>query len=183
MKDYRKLSEAIILNVGGKDNIKDVSHCMTRLRLGLKDESKVNKDELEKLNEVMRVVVIGGQYQVVLGGIVDDVFDETCKLVGDSVVINETQIEENLDNTETSNKKAKPVEKLISLLSGIVSPIIPAMLAAGFITALAKLLVLAGIPETNTTIQLLTVAGDVVSSQSLLVGQLLNILELISLLY
>lgn len=48
MKDYRKLSEAIILNVGGKDNIKDVSHCMTRLRLGLKDESKVNKDELEK---------------------------------------------------------------------------------------------------------------------------------------
>lgn len=161
MKDYRKLSEAIILNVGGKDNIKDVSHCMTRLRLGLKDESKVNKDELEKLDEVMRVVVIGGQYQVVLGGIVDDVFDETCKLVGDSVVINETQIEENLDNTETSNKKAKPVEKLISLLSGIVSPIIPAMLAAGFITALAKLLVLAGISETNTTIQLLTVAGDV----------------------
>ena len=161
MKDYRKLSEAIILNVGGKDNIKDVSHCMTRLRLGLKDESKVNKDELEKLDEVMRVVVIGGQYQVVLGGIVDDVFDETCKLVGDSVVINETQIEENLDNIETSNKKAKPVEKLISLLSGIVSPIIPAMLAAGFITALAKLLVLAGISETNTTIQLLTVAGDV----------------------
>ena len=73
---------------------------MTRLRLGLKDESKVNKDELEKLDEVMRVVVIGGQYQVVLGGIVDDVFDETCKLVGDSAVINETQIEENLDNTE-----------------------------------------------------------------------------------
>lgn len=161
MKDYRKLSEAIILNVGGKDNIKDVSHCMTRLRLGLKDESKVNKDELEKIDEVMRVVVIGGQYQIVLGGIVDDVFDETCKLAGDSVVINETQIVENLDDTETSNKKAKPVEKLISLLSGIVSPIIPAMLAAGFITALAKLLVLAGISETNTTIQLLTVAGDV----------------------
>ena len=114
MKDYRKLSEAIILNVGGKDNIKDVSHCMTRLRLGLKDESKVNKDELEKLDEVMRVVVIGGQYQVVLGGIVDDVFDETCKLVGDSVVINETQIEENLDNKETSNKKADPGERLIS---------------------------------------------------------------------
>lgn len=161
MKDYRKLSEAIILNVGGKDNIKDVSHCMTRLRLGLKDESKVNKVELEKIDEVMRVVVIGGQYQIVLGGIVDDVFDETCKLVGDSVVINETQIEENLDDTESSNKEAKPVEKLISLLSGIVSPIIPAMLAAGFITALAKLLVLAGVAETNTTIQLLTVAGDV----------------------
>lgn len=160
MKDYRKLAETIISNVGGKDNVKDVSHCMTRLRFGLKDNTKVNTAELEKLDDVMRVVVIGGQYQIVLGGIVDEVFEETCKLLGDSVKINEQLIEENLD-TDTIPKKAKPVEKLISLLSGIVSPIIPAMLAAGFITALAKLAVLAGVPETNTTIQLLTVAGDV----------------------
>lgn len=160
MKDYRKLAETIISNVGGKDNVKDVSHCMTRLRFGLKDNAKVNTAELEKLDDVMRVVVIGGQYQIVLGGIVDEVFEETCKLLGDGVKINEQLIEENLD-TDTTPKKVKPVEKLISLLSGIVSPIIPAMLAAGFITALAKLAVLAGVPETNTTIQLLTVAGDV----------------------
>ena len=160
MKDYRKLAETIISNVGGKDNVKDVSHCMTRLRFGLKDNTKVNTAELEKLDDVMQVVVIGGQYQIVLGGIVDEVFEETCKLLGDGVKINEQLIEENLD-TDTTPKKVKPVEKLISLLSGIVSPIIPAMLAAGFITALAKLAVLAGVPETNTTIQLLTVAGDV----------------------
>lgn len=160
MKDYRKLAETIISNVGGKDNVKDVSHCMTRLRFGLKDNAKVNTAELEKLDDVMRVVVIGGQYQIVLGGIVDEVFEETCKLLGDGVKINEQLIEENLD-TDTTPKKVKPVEKLISLLSGIVSPIIPAMLAAGFITALAKLAVLAGVPETNTTIQLLSVAGDV----------------------
>lgn len=160
MKDYRKLAETIISNVGGKDNVKDVSHCMTRLRFGLKDNTKVNTAELEKLDDVMRVVVIGGQYQIVLGGIVDEVFEETCKLLGDGVKINEQLIEENLD-TDTTPKKVKPVEKLISLLSGIVSPIIPAMLAAGFITALAKLAVLAGVPETNTTIQLLSVTGDV----------------------
>ena len=160
MKDYRKLAETIISNVGGKDNVKDVSHCMTRLRFGLKDNTKVNTAELEKLDDVMRVVVIGGQYQIVLGGIVDEVFEETCKLLGDGVKINEQLIEENLD-TDTTPKKVKPVEKLISLLSGIVSPIIPAMLAAGFITALAKLAVLAGVPEANTTIQLLSVAGDV----------------------
>lgn len=160
MKDYRKLAETIISNVGGKDNVKDVSHCMTRLRFGLKDNAKVNTTELEKIDDVMRVVVIAGQYQIVLGGIVDEVFEETCKLLGDGVKINEQLIEENLD-TDTTPKKVKPVEKLISLLSGIVSPIIPAMLAAGFITALAKLAVLAGVPETNTTIQLLSVAGDV----------------------
>lgn len=160
MKDYRKLAETIISNVGGKDNVKDVSHCMTRLRFGLKDNAKVNTTELEKIDDVMRVVVIAGQYQIVLGGIVDEVFEETCKLLGDGVKINEQLIEVNLD-TDTTPKKVKPVEKLISLLSGIVSPIIPAMLAAGFITALAKLAVLAGVPETNTTIQLLSVAGDV----------------------
>lgn len=160
MKNYRKLAETIISNVGGKDNVKDVSHCMTRLRFGLKDNAKVNTTELEKIDDVMRVVVIAGQYQIVLGGIVDEVFEETCKLLGDGVKINEQLIEENLD-TDTTPKKVKPVEKLISLLSGIVSPIIPAMLAAGFITALAKLAVLAGVPETNTTIQLLSVAGDV----------------------
>lgn len=160
MKDYRKLAETIISNVGGKGNVKDVSHCMTRLRFGLKDNAKVNTTELEKIDDVMRVVVIAGQYQIVLGGIVDEVFEETCKLLGDGVKINEQLIEENLD-TDTTPKKVKPVEKLISLLSGIVSPIIPAMLAAGFITALAKLAVLAGVPETNTTIQLLSVAGDV----------------------
>lgn len=58
MKDYRKLSEAIILNVGGKNNIKDVSHCMTRLRLGLKDESKVNKDELENLMKSCELLLL-----------------------------------------------------------------------------------------------------------------------------
>ena len=68
MKDYRKLAETIIYNVGGKDNVKDVSHCMTRLRFGLKDNAKVNTTELEKIDDVMRVVVIGGQYQIVLGG-------------------------------------------------------------------------------------------------------------------
>lgn len=160
MNKYKTIAESIISGAGGKDNIREMSHCMTRLRLGLKDDTKFQKKEIEAIDEVMRVVTIGGQYQIVLGGIVDEVFDEAKKLVGDTVNVNTEVIDENLDEVKPA-KKGKVVERLISLLSGIVSPIIPAMLAAGFITALAKLAVLAGVSETNTTIQILTVAGDV----------------------
>ncbi len=160
MSKYKTIAESIISGAGGKDNIREMSHCMTRLRLGLKDDTKFQKKEIEAIDEVMRVVTIGGQYQIVLGGIVDEVFDEAKKLVGDTVNVNTEVIDENLDEVKPA-KKGKVVERLISLLSGIVSPIIPAMLAAGFITALAKLAVLAGVSETNTTIQILTVAGDV----------------------
>lgn len=160
MSKYKTIAESIITGAGGKDNIREMSHCMTRLRLGLKDDTKFQKKEIEAIDEVMRVVTIGGQYQIVLGGIVDEVFDEAKKLVGDTVSVNTEVIDENLDEVKPT-KKGKAVERLISLLSGIVSPIIPAMLAAGFITALAKLAVLAGVSETNTTIQILTVAGDV----------------------
>lgn len=159
MADFKNMAKEILNCIGGVDNIKEMSHCMTRLRLNLKDDAKVKKNELEKIEGVMRVVVIGGQYQVVLGGIVDEVFAEASTLVGDTVDVNKEMIQENLDADVP--KKGKFIENLIALLSGIVSPIIPAMLAAGFITALAKLAVLAGVSETNTTIQILSVAGDV----------------------
>ena len=159
MADFKNMAKEILNCIGGVDNIKEMSHCMTRLRLNLKDDAKVKKNELEKIEGVMRVVVIGGQYQVVLGGIVDEVFAEASTLVGDTVDVNKEMIQENLDADVP--KKSKFIENLIALLSGIVSPIIPAMLAAGFITALTKLAVLAGVSETNTTIQILSVAGDV----------------------
>lgn len=92
----------------------------------------------------MRVVLLGGQYQIVLGGIVDEVFEEASGLVSEKVNVSTAMIQENLD---AEVRKGNVLERLISLLSGIVTPIIPAMLAAGFITAVAKLAVLAGIPE------------------------------------
>lgn len=153
----KELAEKILNNIGGKENVKEISHCMTRLRLDLKDSNLVKKEEIEKIPDVMRVVILGGQYQIVLGGIVDEVFDEACKLIGNTAVIHSETIQENLDES----KKESLVNRLIATVSGIVTPIIPAMLAAGFITAIAKMAVLVGVSETNSTIQLLTVAGDV----------------------
>lgn len=155
----KELATFIIENIGGKENVKEMSHCMTRLRLGLKNNNLINEKALNKKEEIMRVVVLGGQYQIVLGGIVDEVFEEASKLVGDQADVKTEMINENLD-AETVHKP-NLLNQLIATISGIVTPIIPAMLAAGFITAIAKLVVLCGVPETNTTIRILLAAGDV----------------------
>ena len=123
MSKYKQLAVDIIEKVGGEDNIAEMSHCMTRLRLSLKDDQLVNKEALEQLPEVMRVVLLGGQYQIVLGGIVDEVFEEASGLVSEKVNVSTAMIQENLD---AEARKGNVLERLISLLSGIVTPIIPA---------------------------------------------------------
>ena len=72
---YDSLSRIIIQNVGGKDNIINVTHCVTRLRFRLKDESKANTDILKETDGIVTVVKSGGQYMVVIGNHVPDVFD------------------------------------------------------------------------------------------------------------
>ena len=72
---YDSLSRIIIQNVGGKDNIINVTHCVTRLRFRLKDESKANTDILKETDGIVTVVKSGGQYMVVIGNHVSDVFD------------------------------------------------------------------------------------------------------------
>jgi phosphotransferase system IIB component len=77
--DYKKLAADIIENVGGPSNIKDVSHCMTRLRFHLKDVSLANKDELENLNGVLGTIYAGGQYMVILGSHLIPVYEIVAK--------------------------------------------------------------------------------------------------------
>ncbi len=73
---YDYLVEQILENVGGKDNIRSVAHCITRLRLKLKDVDKANTEVIEKLPGVIKVTNANGQYQVVLGNKVEDVYDQ-----------------------------------------------------------------------------------------------------------
>ena len=72
---YDGLARIIIQNVGGKDNINSITHCVTRLRFYLKDESKANTDVLKSTDGIVTVVQSGGQYMVVIGNHVGDVFD------------------------------------------------------------------------------------------------------------
>ena len=76
MAKYTQLAADIVKNVGGKGNVISLAHCITRLRFKLKDEKKANTDVLKAMDGVITVVQSGGQYQIVIGMIVDEVFDE-----------------------------------------------------------------------------------------------------------
>ena len=75
-RKYEKLAADIVKNVGGKGNVISLAHCITRLRFKLKDESKANTDILKAMDGVVTVVQSGGQYQVVIGNAVGEVYDE-----------------------------------------------------------------------------------------------------------
>lgn len=77
--NYRETAKEILANVGGSENIESVIHCVTRVRFVLKDEKKANDEAVKKIDGVMGLIKSGGQYQVVIGNEVDNVFDAVLK--------------------------------------------------------------------------------------------------------
>ena len=80
-RDYNQIAKDIIREVGGDGNIKSATHCATRLRLKLKDASKADKAKVSKITGVITVVEAGGQFQVVIGNHVKDVYNEMSKII------------------------------------------------------------------------------------------------------
>ena len=72
--DYKAMSKDILANVGGSENLANVNHCATRLRLKLKDPDKANKAELKKIDGVLGVEVAGEETQIIVGQIIEDLF-------------------------------------------------------------------------------------------------------------
>lgn len=82
MKQYEELASQIIKHVGGKDNIRSVRHCYTRLRFKLHDEKQANDTVLKDLEGVITIVKSGGEYMVVIGEQVPFVYEEVCRQIG-----------------------------------------------------------------------------------------------------
>ena len=127
--DYKKLSSDILDLVGGRENVSAVTNCLTRLRFNLVDESKANDEAIKALNGVQGVVKKGGQYQIIIGTDVPNVYNALTKLIGD------------LDAPVSSNEKMKWSDRLIDTLSGIFTPILMPLTAAGMLKALLAILV------------------------------------------
>lgn len=128
--DYRKLAEEILQNVGGSDNISGLTHCATRLRFNLKEEGKAKTDVLKGTKGVMGVVSSGGQYQVIIGSDVASVYKPLVEM---------SSIKEDGASKEKDGRKLGA--KLIDTISGIFTPILPAITAAGMLKAVLALLV------------------------------------------
>lgn len=139
MGKYENLAKSIVANVGGKDNILNIAHCVTRLRFTLKDEAKANDEVLKNMDGVITVMKAGGQYQVVIGNHVPEVFKDTCAVVG-------------IDNTsvQPAEKKKMSIGAMImDLITGTFMPSIGMLCASGILKGINMLLSMSGLLATT----------------------------------
>lgn len=135
---YPELASFIIKNVGGKENINNVIHCITRLRFYLKDESKANTEKLKNQRGILDVMKASGQYQVVIGNEVVPVFDEVVKQLGDLGDAPTPTTNED----DGKNPVSKAFGNLIGFITGSMSPVIGVIAAAGIIKGILAILTL-----------------------------------------
>ncbi|WP_064845275.1 PTS transporter subunit EIIC [Bacillus anthracis] len=148
--NMKQIATQVLQNIGGKENIMRATHCATRLRLVLKDETKINASEIENIDEVKGAFATTEQYQIIFGtGIVNKVYDEFSKLIGIA----------ELDSTRSNDipkKKMNPIARLAKTLSNIFVPIIPAIVASGLLMGLLGMLkAFKLVPGDHSLIQLL----------------------------
>lgn len=136
MGKYENLAKEIVRNVGGKENVSSLTHCITRLRFKLKDESKANDDIIKNMDGVVTVMKSGGQYQVVIGNHVPDVYADVMPLIG---------VEDGSAEKEDETPKGSIFNRLIDILSGIFQPILGIMAACGMVKGLNALFVAIGL--------------------------------------
>ncbi len=136
---YDELATFIIKNVGGKDNINNLIHCITRLRFYLKDESKANDDILKNQRGILDVMHAGGQYQVVIGNEVTNVYDAVMKqLLG----LSDNPAPQTNNQDDGKNPVSRAFSNLIGFITGSMSPVIGVIAASGIIKGLLALLTL-----------------------------------------
>ena len=126
---YDGLSRIILQNVGGKDNITSITHCVTRLRFKLKDESKANDEILKGTDGIVTVMKSGGQYQVVIGNHVPDVFASLVS-VGHLEAISEKVGD---DDADAPKEKMNPLNAFISIVTGVFTPFLGVLCACGIL--------------------------------------------------
>lgn len=159
---YHELAGEILAGVGGEENVVKLAHCITRLRFTLKDEAKADTEGLSANEGVIQVMQAGGQYQVVVGSKVDDLFEE---LVGAYGLPNagEVAVEED-DEAAAQVDDGKPkgiVGTLLDVISGCMGPVLMPMAACGMIKGIVAFIASLGlIAPTDGTYQVLYAIAD-----------------------
>ncbi len=153
-KKQEELARDIIENIGGEENVNGLRHCITRLRFNLKDESKANTDYLKKRDGVVTVVQSSGQYQVVIGNEVAEVYDAITEVSG----IGDGSSSGGSNNNEHDDRNV--IDKFIDFISGVFQPFLMALAATGMIKGVVALLGTIGVDPENGLYQVLNFAGD-----------------------
>ena len=164
-EEYSTLATSIIQLVGGKENIDNVIHCVTRLRFYLKDDTKPNKEKLIELKGVMGVVNAGGQYQVIVGTAVEDIHKEVLSQLNISEVESQhTEAASGLSENSTTVEKIKHYgNQLIGVITGSVMPIINLLAASGIIKSLLAVLTASNlVSDTGNAYLIISAMADAV---------------------
>ena len=152
-KDYTVISRKIVEQIGGIDNIANVTHCMTRLRFVLKDETLADDEAVKAIDGVMGLVKQGGQYQIIIGNHVGTAYQEVLKLgnFGEQSEIAKGEKKEPLTLKKVGNN-------ILDAIVGTMSPLIPAIIGGSMVKLLVMLLGMAGI--LSETYKLINTIGD-----------------------
>lgn len=152
----RQIAEAVVKAVGGTANITSVTHCMTRLRFVLKDKSIPNKKEVEKIPGVMGVNIAGGQYQVIIGKSVGNVYKEVVAATG----ISDTAVG---GDAAEHIEKVNPIVAALDFIAGCMTPLFTAIIAGGLVKVLLVIFgptLLNVMQTTSDTYILMNALGD-----------------------
>ncbi|PKR84752.1 PTS transporter subunit EIIC [Heyndrickxia camelliae] len=166
MKKEQQIAEGILANVGGKENIRKIAFCMTRVRLDLNNEGKADIQALKKINGVMGVIE-DETLQIVVGpGTVNKVSDALSNLtglaIGEVAAASDMTLEERAQINKASIKKKNntPVKNLLRKIGNIFIPLIPGLVASGIVNGIANFAKNAGVDPTATWMQILLLLGS-----------------------
>ncbi len=137
-KDYKKLAADIVEVVGGEGNIKSASHCMTRLRLVLADDSKLNVEEAKKIKGVLNIVTQNGERQFVIGQDVPSLYEEVSKY--NIKLSGSVEDKDAAKEDKAAKEKGSVVNAILSFIGGTFSPVIVILVAGGLMGAVLTLL-------------------------------------------
>lgn len=133
--DFQSLAKQILTHIGGETNVASLVHCATRLRFKLKDRSKADKEAIESIDGVVTVVESGGQFQVVIGNHVPEVYKEIGLMSG---------VLENAQAGGSRDEKGSLAGRLVDIISSIFTPLLGVMAGAGILKGLLLICTNAG---------------------------------------
>lgn len=136
MNKYDGLARIILTNVGGKENVVSLTHCITRLRFTLKDESKANTEILEQTDGIMKVMRSGGQYQVVIGQTVGDVYDAVVEI---GHLASKAEVK-----TSDADEKKSLFSQFVGVVTAVFTPMMGMLCACGMLKGFMALAVSMG---------------------------------------
>lgn len=155
--DNVQLAQDCVRLVGGAENVASVTRCATRLRFKLVDRSRAQKDDIEALDGVAKVMEVGEQTQIVIGPQVNEVFKEVEKLVGKGA---EGASQPARESGAADNSRSAIIGRVLDTVTGIFSPIIPVLTAGGMVKAVLLILGLFGLPSTSQEYYILNFIAD-----------------------